>query len=81
MDNLVEKVIKNERLIQKILRNRLAPNANCFTIEEAAESIGVGKDTVQGYIKKGVLACRYPNAKKCIHYKDLDRYLKGMKPK
>lgn len=79
--NVEEKILQHDRLLRNIFRNKLAPNSDCYTIEEAADAIGCTVETVKGKIKRGEIRCKYPNARACITYEDLDRYLKGLSVK
>ena len=82
LQELKERDLQKDRRIARLEKEKKIPNGNCFTLEQAAESIGVSVETVKKYIHPGgVLRCKYPVAKKCIAPEDLDRFLKGLRPK
>ena len=58
-----------------------APNRHCLSQKEVAEQLGCSVKKVQQYEQQGLLVAMYPNAKKRYHYKDVETFMRGHKPR
>ena len=77
---LEQRIDQLEREIKATQLWKKAPNKHCLTQEEVAEQLGCSVRKVQQYEQQGYLVAMYPNAKKRYHYKDVDLFMRGLKP-
>ena len=49
-----------------------------YTLQEAAETVGVSTDTLRAHIKAGNLAVKYPSSKPVIAAEELDAWFAAL---